>query len=339
MAHIKNILITGGAGYIGHVLVKYLLDKTEHKLTIVDSFIYDHSFEFLPTNYSDRIKVINQDALQFISLSSTKTYSDIIILHGLVGDPITNKYLNLANKVNEIEMQLFIKEASKKTNNIIFASTCSNYGIANSKDLANEDFPLNPLSPYSRSKVMIENYILNELKKVSSEIKWTILRFSTAFGLSPRMRFDLTLNEFTKEAYFKKEMIVYDADSWRPYLDTKDISRAIFFTLEADPNLVAQQIFNVGDNRNNITKRGILEILSSLDLGFKVEFEKNGRDSRDYRVDFSKIKNVLGFEASKDIYTGIFDVLEYLEKNEYLRYDELSSLGNYKISGKVTYVP
>jgi nucleoside-diphosphate-sugar epimerase len=330
----QHILITGGLGYIGQVLTRQLLENTSARIIIVDSNIY--GINSLSDFYasSHRVKTIQKDALKYILEDLIPEFSAVIILHGLVGDPISNKYNEVAKRINEIEMNEFLEKVSSRTKRIIFASTCSNYGITNSDTLANEESVLNPLSPYSKSKVAIEKYIFDKFKNQMEPSKWTILRFATAFGPSPRMRFDLTLNEFTKDSYFGKELFVYDADTWRPYLHTEDISSAIRLVIEADVSLVGGQIFNVGDDRNNITKRGIVDLLKKITPALKVNFEGAGRDTRDYRVDFGKIKKTLNFEASRDINDGILEILNFLAERKQLSFEICSKQGNFVIQGK-----
>jgi nucleoside-diphosphate-sugar epimerase len=144
----------------------------------------------------------------------------------------------------------------------------------------------------------------------------------------------LTLNEFTKDSYFGKELLVYDADTWRPYLHIEDISNAIRLVMEADLSLVGGQIFNVGDDRNNITKRGIVDKLMKITPALKVNFEGAGRDPRDYRVDFRKIKKTLKFEASRDINDGILEILKFLRESKQLSFETCSIQGNFVIQEK-----
>jgi nucleoside-diphosphate-sugar epimerase len=334
MVYSQHILITGGLGYIGQVLTRQLLENTSAKITIVDSNVYSIKSLSDFDASSNRVTTIQKDALKFILENLKLECSAVIVLHGLVGDPISNKYNEVAKRINEIEMKEFLELVSTRTKKIIFASTCSNYGITNSDTLANEDSVLNPLSPYSKSKVAIEKYILDKFNNQMEQCNWTILRFATAFGSSPRMRFDLTLNEFTKDSYFGKELLVYDADTWRPYLHIEDISNAIRLVLEADLSLVGGQIFNVGDDRNNITKRGIVDKLMKITPALKVNFEGAGRDPRDYRVDFRKIKKTLKFEASRDINDGILEILKFLRESKQLSFETCSILGNFVIQEK-----
>ena len=199
----KKILLAGGAGYIGTVLTEYFLAKN-YKIKCLDALIYPKqkiSNKFLKNkNY----EFIHGDIRDLISIKkSLNEVDNIVVLAGLVGDPITKKYPKQSEDINYFGIKNFINNCSDKNiRKLIFVSTCSNYGIINNNQKADENFNLKPLSSYAKHKVEIEKYILSLKGKVSYSP--TILRFATAFGLSPRMRFDLTVNHFTKELAEKK---------------------------------------------------------------------------------------------------------------------------------------
>ena len=148
------------------------------------------------------------------------------ILAGLVGDPITKKFPYEAHDINDIALRGCIDQLNGRgLNKVIFVSTCSNYGLIQDDVLADEDFELTPLSLYAKSKVGAEKHLLS--LKGQTDYHPTILRFATAFGLAPRMRFDLTVNEFTREVAEGNELVVYDAHTWRPYCHVRDFARLI----------------------------------------------------------------------------------------------------------------
>ena len=152
--------------------------------------------------------------------------TDVILLAGLVGDPITKNYPKEAHQINNIGIKNCIDQLNGLgLNRFVFVSTCSNYGLIKNNQKANEKFPLNPLSLYAKSKVAIEEYILELRGKV--DFKPTILRFATAFGISSRMRFDLTISEFTRKIALGHELLIYDANTWRPYCHVLDFARLI----------------------------------------------------------------------------------------------------------------
>ena len=201
----KKILLIGGAGYIGTVVAKYLLDR-EFDVKIYDNLIYnsDTSKEFLKKNKN--IQFINGDILQIFNKKDIFDGIDVVVLlAGLVGDPITKKYPDLSIKINTDGNKLVINEAIKTgIKKFIYISTCSNYGLIPDNHEADENYKLNPISSYAKSKVEIESYLLN---KETENFSPTVLRFATAFGISPRMRLDLTINEFIFEMLHKKNYL------------------------------------------------------------------------------------------------------------------------------------
>ena len=228
----KTVLIIGGGGYIGSVLSSNLIDNG-YNVKSMDLLIYhNHSciinqygkphYEFI---FGDMANVsILEKALDKVEY--------VVLLAGLVGDPITKKYPKEANAINDDGVRTVIDTCKNtKIKRLIFVSTCSNYGLIRGAGLANEKHELKPLSLYAKSKVGIEKYILS--LKNSVDYHPTILRFATAFGLSPRMRFDLTVSEFTRELFLGNELLVFDAETWRPYCHTQDFAKLIQKVLEA----------------------------------------------------------------------------------------------------------
>ena len=199
----KNILLIGGAGYIGTVISEYLVKKN-YRVKIIDNLIYKNHkiledfFKMYP-----EINFVNQDICKIEDFRDIlKDIDGVVLLAGLVGDPITKKYPELSIKINRDATKSLIKSiASCGIEKFIFVSTCSNYGLLNNNDLADENYILNPLSLYAKLKVEIEKYILDLNYK---EFCPTILRFATAFGYSYRMRLDLTINEFIYEMNLNK---------------------------------------------------------------------------------------------------------------------------------------
>ena len=161
----------------------------------------------------------------------------------------------------------------------------------------------------------------------------TILRFATAFGLSPRIRFDLTISEFTREIAIGNELLVYDAHTWRPYCHVKDFARLIQIVIEAPKEKVAWEVFNSGGNVNNATKQMVVDyILEKLPNG-KVRYQELGSDPRNYRVNFEKVESVLGFEPKYTIQYGIDELIDAIENRVFEHvYDNRNFFGNYEIN-------
>ena len=330
----KKVLLIGGAGYVGTALTNYLLKKN-FQVCCVDNFLYSHFFSI--------DKLIKNKNYEFHKLDFSQTnkilkiidkYKNIVFLASLVGDPITKKYPKLTKIINETSTINLIDLCIKKNiEKFIFISTCSNYGIIPETISADENYFLDPISLYAKSKVKVEKYILS--KKNYSQFTPVILRFATAFGLSPRMRFDLTISEFVKTLYDKKRLLIYDENTWRPYCHLMDFSELIYKVLNSDNDVVKYQIFNAGSDENNYTKKMIAEKILKYIPNGKVEYSNNGSDPRNYKVNFDKIKTILKFKAKFNLDYGIKELLNYLEKNnkEINKYN-LSRYGNYNINYK-----
>lgn len=328
----KKILLLGGSGYIGSILSQHLI-KNDYFIFNVDNKIYTDQAK--QSDIEDtKIKNLNLD---FRNLKNIEKYfldvDYVIILGGLVGDFITNKYLSLSQAINEESLINFINRIEKINNikKLIFVSTCSNYGETKNNEIVNEEYELNPLSPYAKSKVKIENFIQSKKKKVGYAS--TILRFATAFGYSPRMRFDLTVNHFCYSIYKEKFLEIYDANTWRPYCHVNDFAELILKVLKADEKLINFQIFNAGSDQNNYKKKDIAELIVKNIPEAKIFInEKKSLDRRDYRVSFKKVQEVLNFKPSFSVEDGINEIINVLKKdNFYLKEDALSNYGNFKI--------
>jgi len=312
----KNILVTGGAGYVGSGLLRDLLSKG-YRVTCIDKLIFGgesllnlwHNKDFNFVNCD----INNHEFIKSIFLSNN--FDAVIHLAAIVGDPACKLYSDLAIKTNwESSINLF--EISKKSGvkKFIFASTCSNYGkMSNPDAYVDENSKLAPVSLYAELKVNFEKYILNEMAKIEN-FHPTILRFSTVYGLSPRMRFDLTVNEFTKELALGNELLVFGEQFWRPYCHVKDFSNA-FLTVLDSPNVdVAYNVFNVGDTNENYTKQMLVDEIKKIIPNSKIKYISKNDDPRDYRVNCDKIKSQLGFEISMKVPDGVKEITKVIQE-------------------------
>lgn len=325
----KKVLIVGGAGYVGSYLTGFLL-RAGYKVRVLDNFIYNNNYSihsFLSdSNFQILYGDMNNDK---ISKSALKDIDDVVLLAGLVGDPITKKFPEIANKINETAIKNFINICNHyPIQKLIFISTCSNYGLIKEGEVADENFELRPLSLYSKSKVKIEKYILNLKGKLNYHP--TILRFATAFGLSPRMRFDLTISEFVRELFQNKELLVYDSNTWRPYCHVKDFARLISIVLNSDIDQTSFEIFNAGGDQNNYTKKDIIELILKKIPNGKVNYQEKGSDPRNYKVNFNKVLNTLNFQPIYDVNYGINELHTALENNIYINPHNLQ-YGNFEV--------
>jgi nucleoside-diphosphate-sugar epimerase len=295
----RHVLVVGGAGYVGNVLVRKLL-AAGYGVRVLDCLLFDHGSALAGVFEEPGFSFLHGDLRRAADVEGALDgITDVVLLAALVGDPICRKYPDLAREVNTDGARLlFDSLPGAGIDRFVFTSTCSNYGLRGSEEPATEESELAPLSLYAETKVEFERFVLER------ESEWgglcpTLLRIATAYGLSQRMRFDLTISEFTRTLAIGEELVVYDADTWRPYCHVADISRAIITVLEAPGAKVRGEVFNVGHSDENHTKRMVVDAVQEhLGGTGKVRFTEGGQDARNYRVAFDKIRERLGFEAA-----------------------------------------
>ena len=239
----------------------------------------DPNFEFVRADIRDRRAVTE-------ALRGTHAVAH---LAAIVGDPACSKRPDLARSVNlSATTELYELAQSCGTRRFVFASTCSNYGrMLDPKTYVDETAPLEPISLYAETKVAAERFLLSQ--PLGARCIPTCLRFSTVYGLSLRPRFDLTLNEFTKELALGRELLIYGKQFWRPYCHVHDLARSVVTVVQAPEEAVAFEVFNVGDTSQNFTKGMLVEsILREVPNG-RVRYIEKDEDPRDYRVSFEKI--------------------------------------------------
>mgnify|MGYP002138501654 FL=1 len=307
-----KVLVTGGAGYIGSVLVRQLLAK-DYQVRAFDNLKFggdalyevmlNPNFEFMLGDVRNAGEV--DKALEGIDA--------IAHLAAIVGDPACKKYSDEAKETNwTASVALF--EAAEKAGirRFVFASTCSNYGKMPDPDsFVTETSPLNPVSLYAELKVKFEKFLLEERK--DSNMCSTSLRFSTVYGFSPRIRFDLTVNEFTRNAAIHGEQEIWGAQFWRPYCHVEDLARAVVLVLESPDEKVRANVFNVGSTEENYNKGMIIEEVCKVVPDVKVHYVESTEDPRDYRVNFEKIKNELGYTITKKVPDGVKEIYTLLK--------------------------
>ena len=326
----SKVLLIGGAGYIGTVVTKHLIKKN-FDVTCLDNLIYNNLYSLSEFEKDKKFNFVLGDLRNEALTNKLLNECDaVVILAGLVGDPITKKYPEISEKINNKGIKKLINSCkNKKIEKLIFVSTCSNYGLSETDLPLNEEAELKPISLYAKHKVEVEKYILS--LKNNQDFSPTILRFSTAFGLSPRMRFDLTINQFTKSIFCKEALEVFDSNTWRPYCHVKDFGIALEKVLEADKKITDFQVFNVGGDNNNFTKKQIVEQIFKFIPGEKVSFTEKKRDPRNYKVNFSKINKILNFKIKYNVNDGIKEMINFFKKNE----KTLSMFNNLKFGNNV----
>lgn len=303
-----NILVTGNNGYIGKVLVKSLIDK-EYDVTGYDTN-YFIDCEFFNDNLN--IKQITKDIRD---VSEKDLYGIDVICHlaALSNDPIGNLNPKLTDDINHKASIKLAKLAIKSdVEKFIYSSSCSLYGIADEK-ASTEESHQNPITAYAKSKVDTEI----DLKNLSNEkFSPIFLRNSTAYGLSPMMRFDLVLNNLCGWAFTTgKIKIMSDGTPWRPLVHVEDICKAFIAIIESSNDIVHNQAFNVGQNKENYQIKDIAEVVKKVfpDCDIEYTFE-HGSDSRTYNVSFDKISKLKNFKPQWNIEKGAKELFNTFEK-------------------------
>lgn len=303
-----RILITGGAGYIGSVITNLAL-QNNYRIRSVDSLWFQEKVPLIHFN-NPNYEFVKADLRDDELLNGVLQDVDFVVhAAAVVGDPASKKFPALTREINfRASMQLIKKVRNFKIKGFIFLSTCSNYGV--SESLVNEDSPLKPLSLYAETKVNIERYLMDKVR----DLDWVICRLSTAYGSSPRMRFDLTVNDFTLNAYMKRYLDVFLPYSQRPYTHVFDIAN-IIIQLIKNFKITKNNVFNIGFNAENYQKIQIAEIVNKFVPGTKIEIIKSGMDLRDYQVDFSKLKKYLNIKNFYTVKDGVKEIIGLLRLN------------------------
>jgi nucleoside-diphosphate-sugar epimerase len=297
-----KVLVIGGAGYVGSTLVRELWESG-HDVTVLDLMLFgDESMVAL--NSKPRFRLVCGDVRDRNLLQKLMPGHDAVcLLAAVVGEPACNRDPDTAVSTNLEGARIAVDVAQKTgVRQFLLASTCSNYGVSGSDECVTEEAPLQPLSTYSETKVQAENEIL---ASASKEFCPTVLRLSTAFGISARMRFDLLVSDFTSAAVHEGKILIFGEQFWRPFVHVEDIAQAFFRTLHSDSNLVSGEVFNVGSNNNNKKKIELGQEVQAQVPDTELEFMRRDTDPRSYRVDFTKITDVLGFQAKWSIQDGI----------------------------------
>jgi nucleoside-diphosphate-sugar epimerase len=295
----RRVLVPGGAGYIGSVLTPTLL-AAGYRVRVFDSLLYGNTGTLAGVLEDDGFEFVHGDVRSPEQVAEAmKGVTDVVLLAALVGDPVCKRNPELASETNLDGARNVVAAANEAgAGRFIFASTCSNYGLREDDTPATETDDLHPLSLYAETKVETERELL---EADGFSFSPTVLRVATAYGISPRMRFDLTVSEFTRALALKQELEVYDADTWRPYCHVRDISKAIMTVLDQPRHLVHGNVFNVGDDTQQFTKRMIVDEISKHLERIDVEYKSGDTDPRNYRVAFGKITESLGFSCDHTV--------------------------------------
>ncbi len=313
----RHILITGGAGYIGSLLTAELL-RAGCCVTVVDnllfggesllSFLHHPRFHFVKADVTEARAV--RDALR----DKWPKPDALVHLAAIVGFPACQAVgRQVAWHYNvEATRRVFEQAVALGAERFVFASTYSNYGVSANGSPVTEASPLNPQSLYAETKIAAEEYLLEQREAPTAAL---IFRFATLYGVSPRTRFDLIVNQFVLEAFTRRQLIIYQRGYSRSFVHVLDVARGIMLGLEAPQEKIRGQVYNLGTDRGNYTKDQIVNLVLRRMPETVVEYKDLtfGGDMRDITVSFSKIRRELGFEATLDVDDGIREVLHALK--------------------------
>ena len=297
-----KILVTGGAGYIGCVLVPELFNLG-HEVIVYDNLRFGGK-GLLGMFRNSKFSLIKSDIRDSIQLKKAVTTADVIVhLASIVGYPACKKEPQLATEVNVEATRLLVNMLTTEQF-ILFASTCSNYGAVVDA-ICTEETPLSPLSLYGKTKTEAEKIIMNECTA-------TTYRFPTAFGLSPRLRLDLLINHFVYKALSDKYLVVYESNFLRSFIHVYDIVRSLIFGIEHRDRM-AGEVYNVGDDIMNCSKKRICELIAKkINYYYYIADIGKDIDARNYFVSYYKIK-ALGYHTTIDLETGIDELVSGIQ--------------------------
>lgn len=311
-----HVLITGGAGYIGSLLTSDLL-RADYRVTVVDSLLFggEPLLPFLhhPNFHFVKADVTEPRAVREAVRGEWPRPDALVHMAAIVGFPACQAVgKQVAWQYNvEATKTVFGQAADLGVERFVFASTYSNYGMSSDGPVT-EESPLNPQSLYAETKIAAEEYLLGQSESACAPL---VLRFATLYGLSPRTRFDLIVNQFVLEAFTRRELIIYQRGYSRSFIHVRDVARGVQLGLDADERKIRGQVYNLGTDHGNYTKDQIVALVLKRMPETTVEYKDLtfGGDMRDIKVSFAKIKRELGFEATLDVDDGVREVLQALK--------------------------
>jgi nucleoside-diphosphate-sugar epimerase len=307
--------VIGGAGYIGSALLPKLLDQG-HQVRLLDLMFFGES-PIAQVLSHPKLELIEGDFRHVESvLRCIHDVDTVVHLGAIVGDPACSLDESLTIDVN-LSATRMVADVSKDAGveRFIFASTCSVYGACD--ETLDEHSMVKPVSLYGRTKLASERVLMS---MADERFAPTLIRFATIYGFSGRTRFDLVVNLLAAKAKIDGEITVHGGNQWRPFVHVDDAARAVAMAVDAPSELVANQILNVGSNDQNYTIQQIAELVRDQVVSAKIITSEDAVDIRNYRVDFSKIRNELGFEPQWTVESGIHQVLEAIAEGNVTDY-------------------
>lgn len=295
-----KVLVTGGAGYVGSVLVGKLLQKGI-KVCVVDNLMYDNGFTLIPYFNTPKFQFIKGDVRdKKLMKSLVHNFEHVVHLAAIVGFPACRKNPQLTREVN-VHSTKYISSLLSNDQGVVYASTGSNYGIIEN-EICTEETPLNPISLYGKTKTKAEEIFLNENGAVA-------YRFATAFGLSPRMRLDLLINDFVYQAINNKTLVMFEKSFKRTFIHVNDMADSIIYAIE-NYDSMKNNTYNVGGDFNNYNKEEIALMIKER-VDYYLHFAEFGEDEdkRNYEVSYKKI-NDKGFHIKTTVQDGINELIK-----------------------------
>lgn len=309
-----KILVTGTEGYLGSLLPPLLIERG-HEVLGVDTGYYKVGWLYNGTEVT--AKTLNKD-IRNITAEDLQGIEAIVHMAELSNDPTGQLSPTITYDINHkgsVRLAKLAKEAGVRR--FVYMSSCSVYGVATEGDVT-EESSVNPQTAYAECKTLVERDVT---PLADDDFSPTFMRNATAFGASPRMRFDIVLNNLSGLAWTTKEIkMISDGTPWRPLAHALDICKAIVCAIEAPRDIVHNQIFNVGDTTNNYRVKEIAQIIADVFKGCKLSFGDSGADNRSYRVSFEKINTILpGFKCDWNAQRGaqqLFDLFSQIDMTE-----------------------
>ena len=316
MDSLKHVIITGGAGYIGSLLTGHLL-MSGYVVTVVDDLLYGGesliayfsfpNFQFVKGN------VWEPRTVRMALRSDWPAPQALIHLAGIVGFPACQAVgRQVAWRYNvEATQRVFEQAVEMGVKRFIFSSTYSNYSPSPHGDPVTEETPLTPQSLYAETKIAAERFLIAQTQSVCAPL---IFRLATLYGLSPRIRFDLIINQFVLEAFTRRELVIYQRGYSRSFMHVADAARGFLLGLTAPEETIRGQIFNLGSSQGNLTKDEIVTLILKRLPETIVRYKDMtfGGDMRDITVSFEKVQQLLGFTSTLSVDDGIREVLHAL---------------------------
>lgn len=309
----RHVVITGGAGYIGSLLTSELL-RANYRVTILDSllfggeslipFLHHPNFHFVKADVTEPRAV--KDSLR----EGWRRPDAIVHLAAIVGFPACQAVgRQVAWRYNvEATKSVFGQAVDLGVERFVFSSTYSNYGLSPDGKPVTEETPLHPQSLYAETKAASEEFLLSQSESTCAPL---IFRFATLYGISPRTRFDLIVNQFVLDAFTKRQLIIYQRGYSRSFVHIRDVVRGVIMGLEAKRKKICGEVFNLGTDDGNFSKDDIVRFVLKRIPETVIEYKDLtfGGDMRDITVSFAKVKRLLGFETTLDVDDGIRELL------------------------------